>query len=248
MILLSIIIPVHNEEDIIEDTINSIAGTLENKKEFFNKYAKKYDQEVFSYELVIMEDGSTDNTVKILEKIKSNINVPYRYYTSKKRKGKGYAFIKGLEYSKGKYVLLFDADSSVSPDFILDAYKEICNNADIVIASRNLPESKRISDQRFTRKLLGKGYILIVKLLFGLKFSDFQCGFKMMKRESVIGLGIVSTGFEFDTELLIRAVKNGLTIKEIPVVWRNRDKSSIRPIDCIRMFFGLLRLKLKLGL
>lgn len=207
---LSIIIPAYNEERRIVKTLRSI-----------DSYCKKSN---FDYEILVVNDGSTDNTVKVVDDLKID---NLRIINNNQNVGKGYVVRQGLLAGKGKYRLFTDADNS-TPIEELDKFLPYLEENDVLIASRNLKGAITPVAQPFYRKILGGMYRFLTKSIVGLRMvKDSQCGFKVLNEKVVNNVlsKCVINGLSFDVEILIIAQKFGYKIKEIPVTWID-DKDS----------------------
>ena len=218
--MITIILPVHNEEK-----------TLEANVELLRKSLKK------DYEIILAEDGSTDNTVAIAKKLKDVILI-----TSSKRLGRGLALSNAIRQAKGERIIYMDADLATELPHIKDMLEQ---NYDIVTGSRLLPGSV-VTNRSAIREFFSKSYNLLIRLLFNSKIKDHQCGFKAFKRTVIPLLETVQDHHWFwDTELLIRAQKQGLSVKEIPVKWADRKNSKVKlHTDIIYMGLAAIRLRL----
>jgi len=226
---LSIIIPVYNEEKRICSCLNSLCAFVSGSG--------------MKTEVVVSEDGSTDRTVDIVYAYMREF--PFiRLVHSDRRLGKGGGIREGIFASKGKFILYMDVDLAVKPTEIPRLLDGLMHGFDIVIGSRELSDSKLIRRQPFYREFLGKSYNRIFRLLFRIPIYDTQCGFKALKREVAIDLmeHVSTNGFSFDTDLIVRAVKN-YKILEIPVTWAHGSMSKVRTFNQIlTMLCELLRL------
>ncbi len=219
---LSIIIPAYNEESVLR-------SSLQKTKDYFKQ--KKY-----SYEIIVIDDGSEDKTRKIAEEEKAVLN--------KKRtnKGKGYSVKEGVRLAKGDYILYMDADMS-TPLEELKIFLQYIKKYDIVIASRKTPDS--LVKTRFYKKILGRISHLPIKLLLVNDIKDTQCGFKLFKKEVAKRLfkmqKIMRWGFDF--EILFLAQKNGYVIKEKGVRWVEDKNSKVKLIDYPKTMIELFKIK-----
>ena len=227
IMFLSIIIPVYNEEKRIVSTLEKITFYLNKKK--------------YRYEIIIVDDGSTDRTRECIKKFKK-----IRINRKRINKGKGYSVREGILMAKGDYMLFSDADLS-TPIEELEAFRWHIKKYDVVIASRNLKESDIKQKQPFYRILLGKAFPLLVNLLAVPGIKDTQCGFKLFTKKAVKVIFPKQTidGFGFDVEILFIAKKSGLRIKELPVVWINDTRSKVSVLrDPLRMLFDVLKIRI----
>ncbi len=120
------------------------------------------------------------------------------------------------------------------------------DDVDIVIASRGLADSQIEVRQAWVRQTMGKTFNVLMRAMTGLPFRDTQCGFKLMDRQRVLPLfeKMVVDRFAFDIELLYLAVRYGLSVREIPVVWRNEPQSRVNMItDPINMLRDVARVR-----
>lgn len=228
-IKITIIVPAHNEEKNIKDTILSVYSFLIKNKDITN------------FEIIIVEDGSDDNTLEIAKNLESK----YQEITlihSEKRLGKGKAIEKGIRKSSSENIVFLDADDSTETSCLkemIDTLKK--EEFDIVIGQR----SSNSAERSLKRRILSRGYNLFARNLLRTKIKDHQCGFKGFKKSSIINLldEIKSEGFFWDTEILYLARESGLNIKEIKVNWTEEDNSSVNPHKIVpEMAFGLYRL------
>jgi len=225
---LSIIIPAYNEE-------KRVKATLDHLIEKFNK----------SCEILIVSE-STDKTNTII--LKFSETEPFvKLVTSTKRLGKGGAFKKGFESTRGNTVLLLDSDL---PVLISDVEKVISSigKVDVAVGSREVEDTKILVYPPLIRVFAGKVFSKLFNLLFDLHVKDTQCGCKAFKREVLENVlpAVESNGFEFDAELLFRCKKMGYTIKEVPVNWSYKPDSKLNLFkDTISMGKGVLKLWLK---
>lgn len=238
---LSIIIPAYNEEERLPKTIENILAFLEEEKRTIEKY-----------ELIIVNDASTDNTVEGVIKIKKRIEK--RIEKNKQRikiisnasnKGKGYSVKRGLLEAKYPFSLFTDADLS-TPIEELKTFLQYTQKYDIIIGSRNLPESKKLIKQPWLRSTLGKIFPSMVNLILKLNIKDTQCGFKLLNKKAVNAVipSLTIERFAFDVELLYLAKKQQLKIKELPIIWINAEGSKVHPIkDAIHMLKDLIIIK-----
>lgn len=234
---ISIVIPLYNEQDRIESTVRKI-----------NQYFSNVN---FNYELIFVNDGSTDYTARLLTKIKNELNLKYKnchiiILNNEINSGKGFSVIKGVLASKGKYILFTDADLSTDiseEEKLLDYLK---NGYSISIASRGLRNSKVLKRQNILRQSMGRFFNFLVKIVLKLDYRDTQCGFKYFDRQAVnkIFPYLKINNFCFDVEILYLAKINGLKVKEVPVNWVNSKDSKVRIFrDSFNMFFSLFKIK-----
>lgn len=230
---LSIIIPAYNEENRIKSTLIVIANYIKDEN--------------LNAEIVIVDDGSADNTTKIVEEFQEK-NKNISLIALAKNCGKGFAVKKGVEASRGKYILFTDADNSTPIQEFKKLYAALLkNNAQIAIGSRYLRDDSVKIKQPLYRILLGRAGNLLIRtfLIDGIK--DTQCGFKLFEHEAARNIFALQKvkRFGFDMESLAVAKNLGYKIIEIPVSWFNSAQSRFRPIkDALITLKDLVYIKL----
>jgi dolichol-phosphate mannosyltransferase len=170
---------------------------------------------LLSYELVVINDGSCDNTLQVLRKQeKSDPHIRIISYPS--NKGKGYAIKTGVLQSSGKIIIFVDGDLDISPSVIKDYVKEL-KTCDLVIASKRHPLSKVKAP--ISRKILSRMFNLFVRIAVNIKTKDTQAGLKAGNGDilRMIFKVILVKRYAFDVELLAIATDLRLNIKEMPV-------------------------------
>lgn len=237
-IFLSVIIPCYNEERNIR------LGALENVAHFLRK-------KNFSYEVVIVNDGSVDESVSLVKDfIKDHDNfrlldIPHQ--------GKSGAVTSGVLSAKGEIVLFTDLDQATpitQTDIILPYFRK---GFDIVIGSRNRDRK----GAPVLRLLMARGFMILRNLILNLGIKDTQCGFKAFRREAARELfpkllvfaskrktrgSTVSAGF--DVELLYLAKQKGYAISEVPVEWHYQETRHVNPVkDSLESLIDLIRIR-----
>ena len=229
---LSVVIPAYNEEKRISKTLKSI-----------DEYLRKQN---YLYEILVVSDGSKDNTAKVVNDLTSEIK-NLRVIDNKQNRGKGYVVRQGIMEAKGKYRLFTDADNSTSIDQVEKMWPLLEKGVDVVIGSRDLKDSVLDPPQPFLRNfILGEGFKLYRKLVLGLwGVEDTQCGFKCFSDRMVekVFPKCVIDRFAFDPEILIVANKKGYKIKEIPVYWKNDLSSTVKASSMIKMAIDMIKIK-----
>lgn len=208
---ISIIVPCHNEAQLIESSYKKIKDVLQ-----------KHD---YDYEIVLEEDGSTDETGEIIRAIARHDRKVRALSFPNSRNGKGWGFKKLVEAASGDILISMDADLSVSPEAI-PIMLEKMNNADILLTDRYSHADSRIPKRRFIPSRI---YNFMLRLMFGIKTKDTQSGFKAYRKEIFEKVSLNTDGFAYDIELLTKAYKAGLVVKEIPVkyIYRRNAKFSV---------------------
>jgi len=212
-IYLSFIIPAFNEE-------KRIHSTLEATIQYLSKQS-------FSWEILVMDDGSTDKTALLVKTFCSSD--PRVQLITLPHKGKGFAVQQGMLQAAGGYRFFADADLSMPIDQFDRFSPELIGDFDIAIASREILGARRLKEPRL-RYIMGRAFNLITRLVALKDISDTQCGFKLFKAEIADRLFSLqrTKGFSFDIEILFLAQKSGLNIKEIPIDWYYNGESKVQ--------------------
>lgn len=236
---LSIIIPAYNEAS------NFNKGAL--KK--FNNHLKNLP---YSYEVVLVDDGSTDKTTALISKyIKGKTNW---HLIKNPHQGKAAAISTGVRLAKGENILFTDFDQATPLPEIEKLTPFLKKGYQVIIGSREVKGSKR-EREPFYRHFMGKVFNLVVKFITLRGIDDTQCGFKLFNSQvakklfsnlKVYKPGLIKDAFTgaFDVEVLYLAQKRGYKIAEVPVHWRHYHTSRVNPVrDSIRMFFDVLKIR-----
>ncbi|MDC0498728.1 glycosyltransferase [Alphaproteobacteria bacterium] len=225
---ISIIIPIYNEANIIQDNLKKIYNFFEDS---------------FQYEIIVVDDCSSDDS---LAKIKSMSIENLKIFSNDKNKGKGYSIIRGIENSKGDIILTTDADLSADIDEFNKLLLFIKKGYSIVIGSRSKKNSIINIKQNFNRIFLGKAFNLLVRLILGLNYKDTQCGFKLYKSnklKSIIKLCKIDR-FCSDVEILYLAKLKKISVIEEGIIWNDNENTSVKLLtDPLNMFYDLLRIR-----
>lgn len=230
---LNITIPVYNEKNRLAKCIPELHKFLTNYK--FN-----------SYEIVIANNGSTDETQIIAESLANKYpNIKVLWIP---QKGRGGAIKKAWSASDAAILSYMDVDlSSDLTAFPLLINAIVKDGYDIAIGSRMLPGSVVIRSRK--REIIARCYLFLVKAVLHTKLSDTQCGFKAIKLETAqrfLPL-IENEGWFFDTELLILAECSGYRIFELPIKWKeDRDSRVCILKTAIEDIKGIIRLRRKM--
>ncbi len=218
---VEIVIPVYNEEDELEKNIKRLHGFLKKKISSF-----------YHWHITIADNASTDKTLAIAKKIQRDLPKVGVLHLNKKGRGRAVK----LAWSKSKADILAYMDVDLSTDLsslkpLLDSFSR---GYDIAIGSRLLPNSK-VVNRPLKREILSRGYNILIKLFFLIKFSDAQCGFKAVTRiiaDELVPL-IKDNAWFFDSELLIVAEKLGYKIHQEPVYWVDNPGSTVRVLKTV---------------
>ena len=220
---LSIIIPCYNES-------RDIAKNAEIVKDFLK-------QRNIDYELILVNDGSKDETQKVIDSISGAISLGYEI-----NRGKGGAVKYGIEHSTGDYILFMDSDLSTDLSSIDEVIK-LAPESDIIIGSRHTEGSVLKKKQPLIRRFIGWCCRKIVNLKFGTHYKDTQCGFKAIKADlakKIVSKQLVND-FAFDVEYVYIAKLNQINVKEIGVTWADDRGSTVSPFKSSMRFLKDLR-------
>ena len=220
----SLVIPAYNEEKRITPLFDAIGS--------------------FDGELIVVCDG-TDKTPEVVDAIAARRNdLTIRCLRFENRLGKGGGVFAGLAAAQSPFVGYFDADGSTSIEEMKRLFAKL-SAYDGAIGSRWVPGSTLRVRQSFMRRLESRGFNLIIRILFGLRFSDTQCGAKVFRKEAIDAVlpHMKSRGFEFDVELLWRMKSAGFIVTEVPIEWQNKGDSRVEKRDMIRMLAGLVAVR-----
>lgn len=232
VIKISVVIPMYNENSIIEDTALTV---------------HKYMTDRFgagNFEILFSNDGSRDGCEKTVEAL----NLPGVIATGyKNNRGKGCAVRTASLQARGKYVVFTDADLAYGTEVIGRIYDifESKKDCDMVIGSRNMSRDG-YEGYTFLRKIASKTYIKVLCMCGGFRLSDSQCGCKAFTGEAAhkIFSRCEVDGFAFDFETILWAQKFGMKIKEMPVKIINHRESKVRLIrDTLKMLSDLRKMK-----
>jgi glycosyltransferase involved in cell wall biosynthesis len=236
---LSVVIPAYNEEiNLKRGVLNSVLEYLAGKK--------------FEWEVLILDDGSRDNTPRLIEEF-SKRHKNFKLYREPHR-GKGGTLVSGIKYAEGEVVLTLDMDQSTPISEFDKFIPKFEEGYDIVIGSRSGRPGQPI-----LRKLMAYGFVVLRTIILRLPYKDTQCGFKAYSRRAIekvfsrtddYGIksqgtgGSVSAGF--DVEVLYIARKQKLKVSEVPVEWYEYgERKEVNPIkDSWEGLIGLLKVRL----
>lgn len=225
---LSVIIPVFNETKRIVNLT------------FINDY---FSRQKFTFELIVVNDGSQDNTLKKLKQLKKNLNCTIISYSQ--NQGKGYALRTGMLKATGKYRLFMDIDLS-TPLEEFRKFRPWLEKYPVIIGTRKTKDSMLLVRQPPLRELLGKGFTVLSKYILGVKISDFTCGFKCFSTTAAQNIfsKLSINRWGFDSESLFLAKKLHYPIKEVIVVWKNDPQTKVKfPQDILTSLFDLMKIK-----
>jgi dolichol-phosphate mannosyltransferase len=220
---LSCVLPAYNEADNLPQTVAAWASAL--------------PRHTRDHEIIVVDDGSTDRTASVLRDLSAR-HARVRVLTHGTNLGYGAAIANG--FAQAAFPLLFftDSDGQYEPDDVRLLLERI-DAADMVVGYR-----VRRADTAF-RRLLSGGYNLLTRRLVGISLRDVNCAFKLMHEETFRRLGIATSGFGINAELLVRARRARMVVVEVPIRHRARQagQSTVRPIHVLRGLQELARLR-----
>lgn len=220
---ISVIIPVYNEERYIEQVLNKVNDEKKN----------------INLEIIVSDDYSKDNTIKIIEKNKHLYDVLIK---SQKNKGKGSAIIEATKHVTGDYILIQDADLEYDPkDYnkLIEPIKKF--KADVVYGSRfKGSEAKRIL--YFKNRIANYFLSFLVSLLTNINFSDVETGYKLVKSDLFKKLNLKENTFAIEIEITMKLAKKNLKFYEVGISYNGRTFEEGKKIRMIDGFIALFKI------
>lgn len=219
---ISVIIPAYNEEK----TIGHVIGEVMQIMDTLNA----------PYEIIVVDDGSKDRTKEIASKYKVTV------LSNGGNHGKGYALRRGFQHAQGDIIVTIDADGSHKPKEIPELINPLFNGADIVAGSRFSGKSRD-----HTSKLHVFGNHLInatIMVLTRKPITDSQTGLRAFKRDFLKNISLESCGYEIETEITVKGLKNGFKFQEIPIRC-NRRKYNVSKLRTLSDGYKILKTILK---
>ncbi|MFH1455565.1 MAG: glycosyltransferase family 2 protein [archaeon] len=227
---LSIVIPVYNEERTLKEVVNEVL-----KVKLPNKISK---------EIIIVDDGSVDNSKNILKKINhKNVKV----FFNKFNQGKGATLLKGFKHCTGDLVIVQDADLEYDPNEygkLIEAMKN--KNADVIYGSRFLNKNNPVSYRHFA---LGN-YLLsfMTSILYFQSITDMETCYKLFKSHVLQNIELESKRFDFEPEVTAKILKKGFKLYEVPITYKPRSIEEGKKInwkDGVYALYLLLKYRVK---
>lgn len=213
---LSVIIPVYNESRRI--------GFLDEIIDYFK--AQK-----FITEIVVVNDGSSDSTLKKLGEFQKKFR-QLKVISYSKNRGKGYAIKRGMLESSGQYRLFTDIDLS-TPLQEFKKFVPLLKKHPVIIGTRKDTDAFILKHQPFIREYLGKWFTRISRILLGVYITDFTCGFKCFSAGAAKEIFFRSRieRWGFDAEIMFIANKLHYPIKEVSVLWKNDERTKVKLVS-----------------
>jgi dolichyl-phosphate beta-glucosyltransferase len=202
-------------------------------------------QQPYSYEIVAVSDGSTDDTVQVA-RAELAAAPAVRVIENQPNRGKGHALRTGMTAAQGDYVLFTDADLSTPPEELDQFWQWLDQGYDVVIGSRKMEGARLERRQPWLREHLGKVFTWLSDRLVTRDISDVTCGFKCFSRRAAHDLfrrGRIND-WSYDAEILFLAQWRGYRLKEVPVRWHDERGSKVNMLrDGLRALRGLLQIR-----
>lgn len=219
---ISVLIPVYNEQETIAKVIEKVLSLN------------------FEKEIIVIDDGSTDQTPEILNKLfKENEKIHIVF--QKSNKGKGAAIRTGLKKATGDYVVIQDADMELDPSDIVKLKNAIDKNHMVIYGSRFLSKQKISFLSFFANKFL----TLLTNLLYKGNLTDMETCYKLCRRDILLELGLLADGFEIEPEITCKILKKGYRIIEVPVSYKPRKSGKkINWIDGLKAIFAIIKYRI----
>jgi len=225
---VSIITTTYNEENRIEKGLQRISEYI--KKEFPRS------------ELILVDDFSKDRTVEIAREVRRKFDI-MKIHRNNCWLGRGKSIEEGIILSKNNIIVYLDIDNATDIQQIKSLVKRVEEGGDVITGSRYLKNSR--TQRTVLRNCLSKIYNQLIKILFKSKINDHQCGFKAFNKKSIMKVlpKVKNNHWFWDTELLVKSQREGLTVKEIPIKWTEKEDSKVKVFtDCADMMHKIFKL------
>ena len=217
-LLISVLVSVYNEEKTILDVLKRLSDI------------KKFGH---SIEVIVINDGSSDNSEKIINENKHLID---KLISNETNRGKGYSIKKGLESSNGKYIIFQDADLEYDPNDFLKFFKLIEKfNPDLIIGSR-LNYSEYTRSYNILNKFGNKLITFLFNIIYNTTFTDIYSCYACFKKDLLNINSLKTVGFEQHAEILCKVVKKGKKFYEVPINYNGRDYEEGKKIKFYHIF------------
>jgi hypothetical protein len=220
---VSVVLPAYNEEDTIghtvEATLDALAGFLDG-----------------GYEVIVAEDGCDDRTPEIAADLAAGDH-RVRHVHSDRRLGRGGALERAFRVAAGDVLVYFDTDLATDLEHLEELVDRVRSGEyDVATGSRWVPG--RVADRPTKRGVPSRGYNGLVRLFLRSELRDHQCGFKAFSREAfdVLSAQVEDDHWFWDTEMLVRAQREGFRVAEFPVEWTPKGDTKV---DLVRDVFGM---------
>lgn len=201
--VISVIIPAYNEEKTVGDVIEQTTQVLGSLG--------------LPYEIIVVDDGSTDSTRRVASAHKAIV------LSNPQNMGKGFAMRKGFQQAMGEIIVVIDADGAHSPKEIPDLVVPLFNGTDATAGSRFL--NTRTNPTTRINLIGNMFFNALIKTLTGRNITDSQTGFRAIKKQVLDRLNLTSNGYEIESEITVKSLKNGFKFKEKPITIKQREFS-----------------------
>ncbi|MEE2663380.1 MAG: dolichyl-phosphate beta-glucosyltransferase [Myxococcota bacterium] len=233
---LSVVVPAYREAERISDSLRQIDAYLAARAS--------------GAEIVVVDDGSSDDTANVVREIARGLVTPLRLLISQRNRGKGHALKLGFAASRGARILFTDADLSTPIECADAVLAPLDEGFDLVLGSRKMEGARLEIRQPWLRESLGKVFTRIARVLIA-DVSDVTCGFKAFRGD--VGRDLFSRvridDWSFDAELLLISVHRGCRFTEVPVAWQDRAGTKVRLVrDILSTLAGLATMRIHLAL
>jgi len=229
---ISVVVPAYNEEALIQNTLEGLHSYFRRRSE--------------SFEFVVVDDGSQDRTVPLIEEWRRSNNVILKLVVNPTNRGKGFSVRRGVQESCGQFIVFMDADLPYELDAIDDFLRAFREGHDLAVGSRVLPASE-VRGVSAVRYLAGQVFSWLEQAVLATGLADTQCGFKAFRAGAAreIFRRLTIDGFGFDVEMIFVARKLKYSIRPVAVQMIDRQRASrVRLVeDSIKMFINLFTVR-----
>jgi glycosyltransferase involved in cell wall biosynthesis len=221
--IISVVIPAFNEEKNIDDVLVRTYKAMESSS--------------LPYEIILVDDGSSDRTGELACRHKVIV------VRNERNEGKGVAFKRGFAHAQGDIVVTMDADGSHDPEDIPRLILPILKGASVVLGTRFGTGDGKDSTKKL--HVFGNNLInLTIELMTGKRITDSQTGFRAFRRNVLEQIEITSSGYQVESELTVKSLRNGNIVEEVPIriEKRKNGNSHVNPLtDGLRIFKAIVR-------
>lgn len=228
---LSVVVPAFNEHGRVAPMLHDAAAWCRRRAR--------------SWELIVVDDGSTDRTSALIRD-RAELIPELRLIRLGANQGKGFAVRTGVMNARGERILFADADGATPMPELARLEAALDAGADVAIGSRALDTAGVTVRKRWYRHVMGRAFHKLVAALTVRGYADTQCGFKLFRGDVAHDLfsRMRMNGFSFDVELLLMAERNGYKVTEVPVNWVHQPGSRINLVtDSLRMALDLFTIR-----
>ncbi|WP_347359013.1 glycosyltransferase [Bdellovibrio sp.] len=235
MMDISVVIPAYNEALRLPETLQALKSLCLTEALPVNVV-----------EVLVVDDGSGDDTRRVVEEISQDWSL-LKVLGFSENRGKGAAVKKGLIEARAPWVLVADADMA-TPWEELRKFQTFMDQADLIMGSRALPQSQIEVRQHWLRQTMGKTFNKILRLFVGLPYKDTQCGFKFVRNDEGFRQKILPhlsvERFAWDVELILYTERFRRKVLEVPIRWQHKDSSRVHIVrDSLEMLFAVRKMR-----